>query len=100
LAHTLRIEAVDVAFAFEARPAAVAIECRVRTRGRTGVEMEALTAVAAAALTLVDMLKGVDERLEIADIALWEKRGGRGGEGRRAGASATGVTPPGRRPAR
>src|SRR5262249_50719717 len=73
LTHPLRVEAVDVAFAFEARPVAVAIECRVRTRGRTGVEMEALTAVAAAALTLVDMLKGIDRTLEIGDIALWEK---------------------------
>ena len=85
LAHPLPIDAVDCAFAFEARPPAVAIECRVRTRGRTGVEMEALTAVAAAALTLVDMLKGVDRTLEIGDIALWEKRGGRTGEWLRDG---------------
>jgi cyclic pyranopterin phosphate synthase len=84
LAHTLAVEAVDVAFAFEPRPAAVSIECRVRTTGRTGVEMEALTAVAAAALTLVDMLKAVDRTLVIGDIALWEKRGGRSGEWRRA----------------
>ena len=41
LAHPLRVEAVDVAFTFESRPAAVGIECRVRTTGRTGVEMEA-----------------------------------------------------------
>jgi cyclic pyranopterin phosphate synthase len=88
LAHPLRVEAVDVAFALETRPAAVAIECRVRTTGRTGVEMEALTAVAAAALTLVDMLKAVDRTLEIGDIALWEKRGGRSGEWLRAPAAA------------
>ena len=85
LAHPLRIEAVDVAFAFAARPAAVLIECRVRTTGRTGVEMEALTAVAAAALTLVDMLKAVDRGLVIDEVAVWEKRGGRSGEWRRAG---------------
>ena len=91
LAHPLRVEAVDVAFSYAARPAAVEIECRVRTTGRTGVEMEALTAVAAAALTLVDMLKAVDRTLVIGDIALWEKRGGRSGEWRRskpAGAAA------------
>ncbi|HEY6196707.1 MAG TPA: cyclic pyranopterin monophosphate synthase MoaC, partial [Candidatus Eisenbacteria bacterium] len=80
LAHPLRVEAVEVAFALESRPAAVGIECRVRTTGRTGVEMEALTAVSAAALTLVDMLKSVDRTLVIGDIALWEKRGGRSGE--------------------
>src|SRR5260221_8446240 len=80
LAHPLRVEAVEVAFALEPRPAAVGIECRVRTTGRTGVEMEALTAVSAAALTLVDMLKAVDRTLVIGDIALWEKRGGRSGE--------------------
>ncbi len=99
LAHPLRVESCDVAFAFEQRPAAVTIECRVRTTGRTGVEMEALTAVAAAGLTLVDMLKAVDRTMVIGDIALWEKRGGRSGEwlrvgggtrpARKAGAAAT-----------
>ena len=93
LAHTLGVEAVDVAFAFEPRPAAVSIECRVRTTGRTGVEMEALTAVAAAALTLVDMLKAVDRTLVIGDIALWEKRGGRSGEWLRAPATRANPTP-------
>ena len=85
LAHPLRVEGCEVAFAFESRPAAVSIECRVRTTGRTGVEMEALTAVAAAGLTLVDMLKAVDRTLVIGDIALWEKRGGRSGEWLRMG---------------
>jgi len=84
LAHPLRVEAVDVAFALTDRPAAVHIECRVRTTGRTGVEMDALTAVSAAALTLVDMLKAVDRSLVIEQVALWEKRGGRSGEWVRA----------------
>jgi len=91
LAHPLRIEGVDVSFAFEAKRgarAAVAIECRVRTTGRTGVEMEALTAVAAAALTLVDMLKAVDRSLVIGDVAVWEKRGGRTGEWKRTSSAA------------
>jgi cyclic pyranopterin phosphate synthase len=52
----------------------------VRTTGRIGVEMEALTVVAAAALTLIDMLKAVDRTLVVEEIALWEKRGGRSGE--------------------
>jgi cyclic pyranopterin monophosphate synthase len=84
LAHPLRVEAVEVVFTLGERPAAVHIECRVRTTGRTGVEMEALTGVSAAALTLVDMLKAVDRSLVIEGVALWEKRGGRSGEWRRA----------------
>jgi cyclic pyranopterin monophosphate synthase len=83
LAHPLRVEAVEVAFTFEPRRPGVAIEARVRTTGRTGVEMEALTAVAAAALTLVDMLKAVDRTLVVEEIALWEKRGGRSGTWKR-----------------
>ena len=55
------------------------IESRVRTEARTGVEMEALTAVAVAALTIYDMLKAVDRRMTIGDIRLVEKRGGRSG---------------------
>jgi len=87
LAHPLRVEAVDVVFTLADRPASVHIECRVRTTGRTGVEMEALTGVSAAALTLVDMLKAVDRSLVIEHVALWEKRGGRSGEWRRAARS-------------
>jgi cyclic pyranopterin phosphate synthase len=56
-----------------------AIESRVRTSGQTGVEMDALTAVAVAALTLYDMVKAVDRGMTIGDICLVEKRGGRSG---------------------
>jgi cyclic pyranopterin phosphate synthase len=56
------------------------IESRVRTTGRTGVEMEALTAVAVAALTIYDMVKAVDKAMVIDDIRLVEKRGGRSGQ--------------------
>jgi cyclic pyranopterin phosphate synthase len=55
------------------------IEARVRTSARTGVEMEALMAVAAAALTIYDMLKAIDKTMVIGDICLVEKRGGRSG---------------------
>jgi len=89
LAHPLRVEAVLVDFSFRSRPAAVEIECRVRTTGRTGVEMEALTGVAAAGLTLIDMLKAVDRGLVIESIAVWEKRGGRSGEWVREAAGGT-----------
>ena len=104
LAHPLQVEAVDVAFTLAERPPAVHIECRVRTTGRTGVEMEALTAVSAAALTLVDMLKAVDRSLVIDQVALWEKRGGRSGEWLRAARPgparrAPARKAPGRRPA-
>jgi cyclic pyranopterin phosphate synthase len=56
------------------------IESRIRTTGQTGVEMEALTAVAVAALTLYDMLKAVDRTMVIGEIRLMEKRGGQSGE--------------------
>ncbi len=72
------------------------IEATVRTTDRTGVEMEALTAVAVAVLTLYDMLKAVDRTMVIGDITVAEKRGGRSGEyiaagrGRRSRRKATG----------
>jgi len=55
------------------------IEARVRTRGQTGVEMEALTAVSVAALTIYDMVKAVDKRMVISDIKLMFKSGGKSG---------------------
>jgi len=60
------------------------IEARVRTTAQTGVEMEALTAVAVAALTIYDMIKAVDKEMVIGDICLMEKRGGKSGEYKRA----------------
>ena len=83
LAHLIPIEGIDLAFQFDDTTSSVAIEARVRTSARTGVEMEALTAVAAAGLTLYDMLKAVDRGMVLGDIALWEKRGGRSGVYRR-----------------
>lgn len=83
LAHPVPVEAVDVVFELEPDGPAVRIEARVRTRARTGVEMEALVAVSAAALTLYDMLKAVDRGMVIGEIALWEKRGGRSGTWKR-----------------
>jgi len=56
------------------------IEARVRTTAQTGVEMEALTAVSVAALTIYDMIKAVDKAMVIGEIRLVEKRGGRSGE--------------------
>lgn len=83
LAHPLALDGVDLAFTLDEEGASVGIEARVRNRGRTGCEMEALTAVSAAALTLFDMLKAVDRGMVIGEIAVWEKRGGRRGAWRR-----------------
>jgi cyclic pyranopterin phosphate synthase len=83
LTHTLALEGVDLAFTLDDDSASIGIEARVRARGRTGVEMEALTAVTVAGLTLYDMLKAVDRGMVMGEIAVWEKRGGRSGTFRR-----------------
>jgi cyclic pyranopterin phosphate synthase len=83
LAHPLPLDVIDLGFSLDPEGPSVAIESRVRTRGRTGVEMEALTAVMVAALTLYDMLKAVDQGMVMGEFAVWEKRGGRSGTYRR-----------------
>jgi cyclic pyranopterin phosphate synthase len=83
LCHPLPLTAIDLDFTPEPEQWAVAIEARVRTHARTGVEMEALTAAAVAALTIYDMCKAVDRGLVIQDLFLEEKRGGRSGAYRR-----------------
>jgi cyclic pyranopterin phosphate synthase len=83
LCHPLEITAVDVSFRTDARRGEIEIEAAVRTRGRTGVEMEALAAVSAAALTIYDMCKAVDRGMILSDIRLMLKRGGKSGTYRR-----------------
>jgi cyclic pyranopterin phosphate synthase len=78
LCHPLPISHVEVEIKREKD--GYAIQSRVRTTARTGVEMEALTAVAVAALTIYDMLKALDKTMVIDDICVMEKRGGRSGE--------------------
>jgi cyclic pyranopterin phosphate synthase len=82
LCHPLLVGAVYVNFRIE--EAHVEIEAQVDTVDRTGVEMEALTAAAVAALTIYDMCKSVDRAMTIDQLALWEKTGGRSGHWRRA----------------
>ncbi len=82
LCHPLSIDAVELELGF-ADDEHVVIEASVRTTARTGVEMEALTAVAVAALTVYDMCKAVDRTIEIGPIYLVEKTGGTRGEYRR-----------------
>lgn len=81
LCHPLLVGAVFVNFRIEDDH--VQIEAQVDTVDRTGVEMEALTAVSVAALTIYDMCKSADRTMRISDIALWEKSGGRSGTFRR-----------------
>jgi cyclic pyranopterin monophosphate synthase len=83
LCHPLALHAVDVDVSVAND--AVEIVATVRTADRTGVEMEALTAVATAALTVVDMVKAVDKGAVITDIRVEEKTGGRSGTWRRGG---------------
>ena len=83
LCHPLEITAVDVSFRTDARRGEIEIEASVRTLGRTGVEMEALTAVSAAALTIYDMCKAADRAMTLSDIRLVLKRGGKSGTFRR-----------------
>jgi cyclic pyranopterin phosphate synthase len=78
LCHPLQLSHVDVGIT--SAKTGYTIEARVRTTGRTGVEMEALTAVAVAALTIYDMLKALDKTMVISDICVMEKRGGRSGD--------------------
>lgn len=80
LCHTLLLTHVSVRIEPAESGEALAIEATVRTKGQTGVEMEALTAVSVAALTIYDMCKAVDQEMRIGDIRLAEKRGGRSGE--------------------
>jgi cyclic pyranopterin phosphate synthase len=75
LCHPLALSFVDVRI--EVRDDRVEIETEARTTGPTGVEMEALTAASVAALTVYDMVKGIERGVEIAEIVLLEKSGGR-----------------------
>jgi cyclic pyranopterin phosphate synthase len=83
LCHPLRITGLDVAFSDDLRRGELTVEARVRTVDKTGVEMEALTAAAVAALTVYDMVKAADKAMTIGEIMLVRKTGGRGGPYRR-----------------
>ncbi|PKM79238.1 MAG: cyclic pyranopterin monophosphate synthase MoaC [Firmicutes bacterium HGW-Firmicutes-13] len=78
MCHPLFLTGVDISFNL-LDEGIIEIKSRVKTTGKTGVEMEALTAVSAAALTIYDMCKAVDKEMEIQDIYLLEKTGGRSG---------------------
>ncbi len=81
LCHTLLLTGVDIAFELEEEgdEGRVAIQATVRTTGKTGAEMEALTAVSATALTIYDMCKAVDRGMVIENVRLLRKSGGKSG---------------------
>jgi cyclic pyranopterin phosphate synthase len=85
LCHPLLIGAVNVNF--EIGDAYIDVEASVETVGRTGVEMEALTACSVAGLTIYDMCKSLDKGMTITQVALWEKTGGKSGTYHRTPAS-------------
>jgi len=79
LCHPLPLTSVEVDLTCNAEQGAVEITATARTMGRTGVEMEAMTAVSAAALTVYDMCKSVDRAMVLSDIRLEQKSGGKSG---------------------
>ena len=79
LCHPLAITKVTVEFEPSDEPAGIHVTATVKVTGQTGVEMEALTAVSVACLTIYDMLKAADKGMTISDIRLLEKTGGRSG---------------------
>lgn len=79
MCHPLNINGIDIKLEINKNLSAVDIEAEVMVSAKTGVEMEALTAIAVAALTIYDMCKAVDKEMVIGDIQLLEKSGGRSG---------------------
>jgi len=80
LCHPLPLTHVEVNLTPNPTASRVEIEARVKTTHKTGVEMEALTAVSVAALTIYDMAKAVDRGMRVTDVRLVEKRGGQSGD--------------------
>jgi cyclic pyranopterin phosphate synthase len=89
LAHPLALSFADVWTSIDAEAGAVRIRAEARAVGRTGVEMEAMTAAAVAALTVYDMVKGLERGVRIERVELLEKSGGRSGTWRRQGNQST-----------
>jgi cyclic pyranopterin phosphate synthase len=83
LCHPLALTFVGVEGSVDLAAGEIVLVAQARTSGPTGVEMEALTAAAVAALTVYDMIKGIERGAQIAEVALLEKSGGRSGEWRR-----------------
>lgn len=80
LCHPLALSKVDITFEFDAVTPSIVVQCRCKLKGQTGVEMEALTGVNVALLTLFDMCKAVDPNMTMTGIHVLEKRGGKTGD--------------------
>ena len=80
LCHPLMLNSVEVKFSTDVAASSVHIEACCKVSGKTGVEMEALTAVSVAALTIYDMCKAVDRNMEIGNVGLLQKTGGKSGD--------------------
>lgn len=80
MCHLLLLTGSDVTFEMDASSLSITATCKVKTDGKTGVEMEALNGVSTALLTIYDMCKAIDKRMVISDIHLCEKSGGKSGD--------------------
>jgi cyclic pyranopterin phosphate synthase len=85
LAHTLPLSAVDADVSVDPAAGVVTVTCTATVVGRTGVEMEAMVGASVGALTVYDMVKGIERGVAVEDVVLLEKRGGRTGLWRRSG---------------
>jgi cyclic pyranopterin phosphate synthase len=79
MCHPLELTGIDIDFTADPERGEISIEARVKTVGRTGVEMEAMTAVSVAALTIYDMCKSADREIVLSEIKLLKKSGGKSG---------------------
>lgn len=84
MCHPIPITGCDLSFDIDYEENSIEITATIKTIGKTGIEMEALTAVSAAALTIYDMVKAIDRSMVISEIRLMEKSGGKSGEFRRS----------------
>lgn len=90
MCHPLLLSSVDIRFDLDEAPDQVVIYAQVKTTGKTGVEMEAMTAAAAAALTIYDMAKAIDRWMVIEEVMLLQKSGGKSGHVKRFGQDVKG----------
>ncbi|SDE70800.1 cyclic pyranopterin monophosphate synthase MoaC [Sporomusa acidovorans] len=83
MCHPLMLTSVNIEFAMNELNSTITIRCQVKTTGKTGVEMEAISGVSIAAMTIYDMSKAIDRWMKITDIMLLEKMGGKSGHVKR-----------------
>jgi cyclic pyranopterin phosphate synthase len=79
MCHPLLLNSVNIEFAINEQDSSILITCQAKTNGKTGVEMEAITGATVAAMTIYDMSKAIDRWMEITDVKLIEKAGGKSG---------------------